>query len=222
MRRNLLPLVTGLGLLVALLRPALAEPLQRMLVAPGCYELAPGKSADISAYCLDQGRRAPPHGALLTEAPASLGDAIARRGAETIPLKVAITDGLLQIEGLGEFSQLRLRNVSGETIAVCFGQPTVVMGVDGSVGSLEGAYDGIKELIARRSREAATAPDAKLHGETQRELWDLVNRAEERSSPRTPRQGSAPAESGDAPSTRPSPRRECIGEPGSTVICAEP
>jgi hypothetical protein len=210
MRPNLPFLLFVVAALCGLARPTTAEPLQRMVVAPGCYDLAPGKSADVSAYCLDEGRRAPPHGALLTQAPPTLGDAVVRRGAEALALAAAIADGWLLVEGLGEFSQLRLRNVSGVPVTVCFRQPTVVMAGDGAAGRLETGYERIKALIAG----AAATTDSERRSLTQRALWDLVDRVEERDAATPGREATE--------ARRPAPPvRRCSGDAGSTVACLE-
>src|SRR4051812_40317078 len=105
MRSLILRLLIVVAALVPALRPAAAEPMQRMVVAPGCYEVAPGQTVDVEAYCLDQDRRAPPPGARLSETPKQLGEAIAVVASGTMPLATAIAQGALQIEGMGEFSK---------------------------------------------------------------------------------------------------------------------
>src|SRR5258708_6870104 len=120
MKQPVLALLLLMASLAPLPREAAADPVQRMLVDPGCYVLPPGQSADVSAYCLDQTRRAPAEGVTLGKTAPSLGDAVVHIGAETVPLAAMIAGGALQIEGLGGFSQVRLRNTTGATITICF------------------------------------------------------------------------------------------------------
>jgi hypothetical protein len=210
-------LLLMLASIAGLAGPAAAQPLQRMLLAAsGCYDLRPGAATEVPAYCLDQERRAPPYRALLTKAPAPLGDAIVRSGDETLALEAAIASGWLHIEGMGEFSVLRLRNVSPQALTVCIRQPTVVMAVDGSTVELAELYDRIKALASQRP----DATDAASRKAVQEALWRLMRR---------PGQTRATS-SGEVDGSRrgderrdPSPRKaQCSGDgAGSIVACVE-
>lgn len=217
--RTLLGLLIVAAALVAASSPGLSQPLQRMLVAPGCYEVRPGDTADVSAYCLDEERRAPPNGAVLGRAPPGLGDAVVSAGTESMSLASAIAAGSVRIEGLGEFAQVRLRNLTTRPLRVCFRAPTIVMGSDGAIGALKGAYERIKEIVARHEPDAVASTAPKQRAETQRELWDLVTMAE-RAPPRK-RVRPGPAPTGTVDAGRPSGRSGCVGDPESTVVCRD-
>jgi hypothetical protein len=196
--------------------PASARPLQRMLLTAGCYDLRPGVMTDASAYCLDEERRAPPHGSLLTQAPAQLGDAIVRSGEQTVSLSAAIENGWLLIEGMGEFSTARLRNVSTVALTVCIRQLTVVMAADGSAGSLTAVYDPVKELASQYRGAADDGTRTAVQGK----LWSLVHRAEQTSDPNSG-DVDAPKTGQERPVSSPKPTRCSARDQGSTVACVE-
>jgi hypothetical protein len=218
--------VLSLLILVAALLPGLAaaQPVQRMLVAPGCYTLAPGQSADVTAYCLDQKLRAPPQGAILSEAPSALGKAVVYRGKAMTPLLAAMSEGALRIEGVGEYSQIRLRNISSEPLTVCFMEPTVVMAVDGAPGALKSAYERLKALVAESRPETPASPDLEQRAETQRQIWDLVNAAEASDAASVDRRVPIQLGTLAPPPPKPAPkpgRRDCVGAPNTGVVCLE-
>jgi hypothetical protein len=175
----------GLALLALILAaafaPAPAEAaFQRMLLAPGCYAIAPGGHYDVAAYCLDQALAAPASGALLSYAPQRYGSAAVRLGSgRSLSLQEALEKGLLQIQGLGDKATVRLVNPGLEKIELCITTPTVLMG-NGQffTADLAKTYGKIAALVAADKTSSAETPDA-AHDKLQRAIWDAVNAADQ-------------------------------------------
>ena len=195
------------ALAIALAGGPAAALTQRMVMAPGCYTLAPGKSVDVAPYCLDEERQAPASGSILAKAPTALGKAAVRLDdGATVPLEEALARYLVQIEGLGDFSHVRIVNRSGAMVEICIDRPTVVMAADGSATDLGRIYDRIVNILgpngAGVDRRASARPDADA---MQRRLWDAVKLA-----------APVPAET---PSSRPTPS---VTPPARQVPTPEP
>ncbi len=156
-----------------------------MILAPGCLTIAAGSADDVSAYCLDQARAAPPSGALLADSSTALGEtAIKLSGGRVLGLADALAQHLIQIEGLGNQSQLRVRNLSAEPIELCVKGPTIVMGNGETyVGDVAKIRDRVEKLVAQgtiQSPGAAAAPNgatgSDAHVQAQEKIWEEVNR----------------------------------------------
>jgi hypothetical protein len=121
-----------LALIVTLTLPAnAAQPAarpQRMLLVPGCATIAPGAFYDASAYCLDQDAPAPPQGASMTGVPRGLGRATVVVGAGGMDLQTALARHLVGLESRGpdDYFQVRLRNLTAQTLRICIQTPTVI------------------------------------------------------------------------------------------------
>lgn len=156
---------------------------QRMVIAPGCYVLAAGQSYDASAYCLDQFRTVPPSGAILAYAPAALGDAAVKVGAEApIPLPAALAKRLIQLEGLGDARHVRIRNLTQGRVAICVRSPTIIMGNgEDDTGDLPKLYGRISRILARpdgnphRTASEASTADQSAHDRRQQNLWNYID-----------------------------------------------
>jgi hypothetical protein len=216
----------GLAVLALLLLAIPAGPAaaltQRMVIAAGCYVLAPGQSIEVAAYCLDENRQAPARGAILAKAPGALGDgSVSRADGSTIGLDEALRRYLVQIEGLGDFSHVQIKNLGSDRLELCLAAPTVVMAPDGSTADLARVYDRIVEILARAPQTENRSGDRPTTDPVQRLLWDAVTEAatqpEAKAAPRpAPAVPSAakrtPAASGPA---------TCGGRTDSVTFCAE-
>ena len=93
-------------LLLALLMVAAApggpgKPFQRVVLAPGCYVIAPGGFYDVSAYCLDESMQAPAPGTTMAAAPDTMGKTVIKVGSTVTSLQSAMQRGTIQLDGLG-------------------------------------------------------------------------------------------------------------------------
>jgi hypothetical protein len=210
----------ALLLMVVLAGTAAAEPppFQRMVIAPGCYVLAPGKSFDVDAYCLDEARQAPASGALLAKAPDALGDTVVKLGdGSVVGLKAALARYAVQIEGLGDFSRVRIKNLTGDRLEICINSPTVVMADDGTTtGDLSRIYDRIRRILA--AQPATRQSDQDAHDAKQRALWQEA--AEEAAKAE---RGEERARTGSSAAPRPrSPDpAKCVGRSDAVVVCSD-
>lgn len=159
---------------------AAASDMQRMLLAPAaCRALAPGATAEASAYCLDQSRRPPVEGAILASVPAAFDQArVEIAGARPMSLSQALARHLIEIEGGGSDRLLRLRNNGAEAVEICIDGPTVVMGNgEAAARDIAAVSDTISRLVGEAG-ETGEAGDAHAHADTQRKLWEAVNAAQ--------------------------------------------
>ena len=165
---------------------AVAPGYQRMVIAPGCYDLAPGKSLDVPAYCLDQAMAPPPAGAILPNAPRSFGAALVKTAAGgSLDLKAALEQNLLQVEGTGDDGHVRLRNLTHSRLELCITAPTVIMANGNyATGDLPKLYQRIAHILAPAgaAAEGTSDKDRDLHVQRQQALWDTVNEATDRSA----------------------------------------
>jgi hypothetical protein len=155
--------------------------MQRMLLSTGCYRIAAGSAEDVSAYCLDQTRAAPASGALLADSSTAVGETVIKLASgKSIGLDEAIRRHLVQIEGLGNQYQLRLRNLTGEAIELCVVGPTVVMGNGETyVGDLRRIRARIDKLVATGTASGpSAAAGSDPHAQIQEKIWEEVARSE--------------------------------------------
>ena len=160
---------------------AFASDMQRMLLSPGCYRIAANSAEDVSAYCLDQSRAAPSSGALLADSSTALGATVIKLASgKSVGLAEAIRRHLVQIEGLGNQYQLRLRNLTGEPIELCVIGPTVVMGNGETyVGDLSRIRARIEKLVATGTASGpSSAAGSDPHAQIQEKIWEEVARSE--------------------------------------------
>lgn len=212
--------------------PTSASDMQRMALVPGCHVLPPGAFEDLSAYCLDQSRQPPREGAILSSVSTSLDKAVVKIADRApLALSAALNAHVVQIEGLGNRRQLRIRNLGDRAVEICIDGPTVVMG-NGETYSAD--LDKIRDRIARlltpaksRSNVAGRGddgPETIAHTVTQQELWDAVNKVHRDESkesapgiffgPLPPRDAKKP------PSVVPN-RANCAGRVDSAELCIE-
>ncbi len=163
----------ALGLALALLpAPARAE-MQRMALAPGCYRLAPRQACDADAFCLDRDRPPPGAGAMLSNAPAGLGDAQVRiDGGPPMALQAALDRHVVEIAGVGggDFAHLRVSNLAAAPVELCAGAASVVTRSRGDpVDDLGRLYPRIGALAAK--------PAANANDPRQEALWRAVEDA---------------------------------------------
>jgi hypothetical protein len=213
--------------LIAAAAPALAAPAQRMVIAPGCYSLAPGDHYDIPAYCLDQSFVPPASGAELSEAPAQFGNAaVLIEGGLPLSLQAALQQHLVAIEGLGDHTSLRLRNLGATPLQICIRAPTVVMGSgDNYTGDLPTLYPHIAQVLA----SAGASPphpsqdeDREAHDRLQRRLWSEVHEAEAQMEAAQRRPGGSEAVIyPEAPTKLPAPTPDasCAQQTGGVTVC---
>ncbi|MFZ0693292.1 MAG: hypothetical protein WAN51_03945 [Alphaproteobacteria bacterium] len=211
---------------------AAATEVQRMVVAPGCYVLSPGKFYDVSAYCLDQSRAAPAFGSILSYVPADLDNAAIKvAGGSPMTLSEALAQHAVQIEGLGNRQQLRIINPSGGTVEICVKGPTVLIGNGETyAGDLERIREKIDQLLKSAGNNAAGVDsengsvDSESRANVQRKLWDAVNAADEAETQEPSR--SIPAAplvlpETNGPSAGVPNRTKCIGDASIVKICLE-
>jgi hypothetical protein len=205
--------------------PAAAES-QRMILAPGCYNLTPGKYFDADAYCLDRAFAAPASGSLLGNAPAGLGQAqIQVNGGASFSLQEGLARHIVQIEGLGDHLQVRIRNLTADKVKICISSPAVVMAAeDGYTGDISKIYDQIVRVVTQHGgiddQELHNSDSAKtesMHAELQQTLWDAIIAASQHELRRQPvSQRLRP--SVELPQFTPN-AAQCVGQPGDMQIC---
>jgi len=204
---------------------------QRMVMAPGCYVLRPGKYDDVSAFCLDQSRSAPSSGAVLSNAPPGLGDAVIKaKDGSRVTLQSALAQNMIQLEGLGDDLHVRIRNLTGMQLEICINAPTVVMESGNSYsGDLAKIYGQILEILLPAAGKTASTADAGTPSErdtrtkTQAKLWSAVNAADEAEAKELDRAMSpSPFDARDsAVPTWYFPRKsKCTGQTSSVEVCA--
>lgn len=208
---------------------ALAAPggFQRMVMAPGCYQIAAGKSVEVPAYCLDQALAPPAAGAVLENAPAAYGAALVKTAAgRGLTLQAALAQHLLQVEGAGDDTHVRLKNLTPAAIEICITAPTVIMANGNyALGDLPKLYQQIQRILA----PAEGATEHALHAAQQQALWEAVNEATGRSAEEdaykalsrrilfgTVESPGPPAPSGTAPGGA-----KCSGTSSSVEICTD-
>jgi len=224
-----------LTLVVAAHAPAAAAGFQRMVIAPGCYALAPGKSLEVPAYCLDQSMAPPASGAILSNAPAPFGATLVKTAAgRGLSLQAALEQHLLQVEGAGSDARVSLRNLTQSPLEICIKTPTVIMANGNyAIGDLPKLYEQIVGILAPAGPAAKeVAPNAgekglDQHAKRQQALWDAVNEANNRNAEEeaykalshrilfgTVDDPGAAGASGSAPD-----RGKCSGQSNSVEIC---
>ncbi len=215
--------------------PAAAAGFQRMVIAPGCYALAPGKSLEVPAYCLDQSMAPPASGAILANAPQSFGATLVKTAAGGgLTLQAALEQHLLQVEGAGSDARVSLRNLTESPLEICVTTPTVIMANGNyAIGDLPKLYEQIVGILAPAGPAAKeVAPNAEEkqldeHARRQQALWDAVNAANNRNAEEeayralshrilfgTVDEPGAAGASGSAPG-----RSKCSGQSNSVEIC---
>jgi hypothetical protein len=221
-----------LALVLSMTGAADAAGMQRMVLAPGCYRLAAGKYDDVSAYCLDQSREAPRSGSILSSAPAGLGDTVIKAADGTpIALATALARHIVQIEGLGNQFQLRVRNLTDHSVEICVNGPSVVMGNGETyTGDVAQIYPQIAHLVASpgkqpagRARDGADSiPPA--HADLQQKLWEMVDKVETAEDKAWLQKNAVAPELRlplpKAPVVAPG-QSECVGQASSLTICVE-
>jgi hypothetical protein len=177
-------------LAAGLAKPAAAET-QRMVIAPGCYHLAPGQYLDADAYCLDRRLAAPTAGAQLSNAPASLGVTEVKIGGGTaMPLQMALDRQIVRIEGVGgeDFTRVRVRNLTQSQVELCVYAPTVLTENQGdSIGDLHLAYDKIARILKPVPDSKASKSDEASrdeHDQRQEAVWQSVEAANDETARR--------------------------------------
>lgn len=219
---------------------AAASGFQRMVLAPGCYVLAPGKDDDIVAYCLDQTLPAPASGSILSNAPASYGNAVVKvDGKSPMTLQDALARHLLQIEGLGDHLRVRIRSLAPNELEICINAPTIVMG-NGQyyTGDLAQMYDQIVRVIGPPGgdvgKDAANDEAAELESRVklQQKLWNAVRQYDENAAKAADQEiydelsrrifFDMPDHPDAAGAPRAAPNRsKCVGQSDSVEVCID-
>jgi hypothetical protein len=203
---------------------------QRMVMAPGCHVLAPGKYDDVSAFCLDQSRAPPASGAILANAPPTLGAAVLKvEGGPPIALQSALARHMIQFEGLGDDLHVRIRNLTDKRLEICIDAPTVVTeNGDSYTGDLTKAYGQIVRILepsagdAGRGGESKSAAERDARAKTQEQLWSAVNaadQAEAKEPGRTVLPGPLDSSGESAPAWYFPNKSKCTGGTTSVEVC---
>jgi hypothetical protein len=223
-----LPLIARIAaVLLALLSigatPAAARPFQRIVLAPGCYVLAPGGTYDVSAYCLDESMQAPAPGTVLASAPDSLGQTVIKFGTSVTSLQTATRRGLIQLEGLGgaDYFHIRVRNLSSNKIEICVTSPTVLLGDEGyPTTDLKKAYPELARILTQAGGPAPASgnQDLENHLKIQKQIWAAMAAAK----PAAARRDGSDWSPYDQGADRGVPDdKECTGPPGTVILCTE-
>lgn len=209
---------TFILVLALLLIGAAAKPFQRLVLAPGCYVVAPGGTYDVSAYCLDESMPAPAPGTVLASGPDTLGQTVIKSGGSVISLPVAMRRGLISLEGLGgaDYLHVRVRNLSSNRIEICVTSPTILLGDEGyPTADLKKIYPQLAGILTQAGGTAATSgnQDLETHLKVQERIWAAVARqTDPHDDPYGPSdaQGTKRAVADD---------KECAGPPGTLIVC---
>lgn len=212
-------------LLLALLSVAAAmpsaKPFQRLVLAPGCYVVAPGGFYDVSAYCLDESMPAPAPGVALASNAESLGQTVIKAAGVITSLPAAMRFGLVSLEGLGgaDYLHVRVRNLSPNQIEICVTSPTILLGDEGyPTVDLKKIYPQLAGILTQAGGAASTSgsQDLETHLKIQERIWAAVaaQQIAPRDSPYGPSyaQGAKHSVADD---------KECTGPPGTLVVCPE-
>jgi hypothetical protein len=208
------------ALILAAAAPAGAKPFQRLVLAPGCYVLAPGGTYDVSAYCLDESTPAPAPGTVLASAPESLGQTVIKIGNAAASLQTALKRGTISLEGLGgaDYFHIRVRNLTADKIEICVTSPTVLLGDDGyPTTDLKKLYP----LLAPMMKEAGGAAPAsgnqelETHLKIQKQIWEAMANLKAAAD----RNGADGLLFGQTAGQAAS--RDCVGPPNTVVLCPE-
>jgi hypothetical protein len=225
-----------LGILVAAHAFAADTGIQRMLLAPGCYQLAAGASAEISSFCLDQTREAPPSGASLANASPRFGNAVVKTasGAQ-LTLQAALKQHVIALEGAGGYLYVQAKNLTNKPLEICVESPTLVIASgDDYTGDLAKLYEEVVHILAplgetANNSVAGTGPkQTSQHAALQQKLWEAMNAsaekaAEEQAYKELSGKVLFGSSVGPAPqnSTKPVPgSTKCSGETKSVEVCA--
>jgi hypothetical protein len=225
-------LIILLTALIGVSASAVASTMQRMVMAPGCFVLSPRGFEDVSAYCLDQAREPPRWGAILSNVSTSLDHAVIKSAdGSPVTLSQALAQRAVQIEGLGNRMQLRVRNLSDKTVEICIDGPTVVMGNgETDTSDLDKVRDEIGRLIAAgHSRSTGAESDneganGNGHAAIQQKLWNAVNKVDREGDVQlTPDIFFGPLLSPSAkePASTVPRRARCVGRIDSVEVCLE-
>ena len=212
------------GLLLALLVLGAApanKPFQRVVLAPGCYEIRPGGFYDVSAYCLDETMQAPAPGTVLAGAPESMGRTVIKSGSAVASLQAAMQRGLIRLEGLGggDYFHIRVRNLSADKIEICVTSPTVVLGDDGfPTADLKKLYPEIVRLMTQAGGNgpATGAQEIETHIKLQKQIWAAIAAAKPAADRRDGEDYSPYADRTDHAV---SDSQDCTGPPGTVFVC---
>jgi hypothetical protein len=202
-----------------------------MVMAPGCYTLAPGDYDDVSAFCLDQSRAPPASGAILGNAPPTLGAAVLKvEGRSPITLQSALAQNMIQLEGLGDDLHVRIRNLTNTRLEICIDAPTVVMeNGDSYTGDLAKVYGQIVRILkpsagdTGQSGKSDSASERDARAKTQAKLWTAVNAADEaeaKEKGRTMLPGPFDTSGESAPAWYFPNKSKCTGGTSSVEVCA--
>jgi hypothetical protein len=214
-------ILLGMALLLLGAAPAPPSKVQRLVLAPGCYVLAPGGFYDVSAYCLDQSLQAPAPGTTLTGVPEALGQTVIKSGNKVASLQTALERGLIRLEGLGggDYFHVRVRNLSPDRLEICVTTPTVLMGDAGyPIADLKRAYPELAKLLTADGKAPGSSNEAlEAHIRVQQQIWDkLAQLAPPEDATRDPLRSRGDRKNGVGDDDT------CSGPPGTAVVCADP
>ena len=218
-----------IAMLLALLMVAAAapggpgKPFQRVVLAPGCYVIAPGGFYDVSAYCLDESMQAPAPGTELASAPETMGKTVIKIGSAVSSLQAAMQHGTIRLEGLGggDYFHVRVRNLSAGKIEICVTSPTVVLGDEGyPTEDLKKILPQIAEVMTQAGGTAQSGGTADLetHLKIQKRIWEVMAAARPKADTKDDDAWPGPAGEGKRGVTS---HEECGGPPNSVVICPQ-
>jgi hypothetical protein len=218
-----------LTMIVAAQGQAAPAPFQRMVLAPGCYVLAPGGFYDVSAFCLDEGVPAPAPGTRLGSVPDSLGDTFIKMSDQSVVgLQAALETHLIRMEGLGgqNYFRVRVKNLTGHKLEICINAPTVVMGDEGyPTADLKKTYAQLVRVLPRASDadhskdQDSDNQDLETHLKLQKTIWDILEKSrdpEEKDLNNTENSSTSATSHKGSPSSK-----NCVGRSDSTMLCAD-
>lgn len=213
-------------LLLALLMVAAApggpgKPFQRVVLAPGCYVIAPGGFYDVSAYCLDESMQAPAPGTVIAAAPETMGKTVIKTGNAVASLQSAMQHGTIRLEGLGgaDYFHVRVRNLSAGKIEICVTSPTVLLGDEGyPTEDLRKVYRQIADVMTQAGGTAQSGgtSDLETHLKIQKRIWEVMATVRPKSDSKDDGAWPGPVEGSKRGVTSPT---DCAGPPNSVVVC---
>jgi hypothetical protein len=214
-------------LLLALLSVAAAapggpgKPFQRVVLAPGCYVIAPGGFYDVSAYCLDEDMQAPAPGTELASAPDTMGKTVIKIGNAVSSLQAALQHGTIRLEGLGggDYFHVRVRNLSAGKIEICVTSPTVLLGDEGyPTVDLKKVYAQVAAILTQAGATAQSSGTADLeqHIKIQKRIWEVMAAA--RPKPDNKDEGAWPGPAEGSKHGVPSVQ-DCDPPPNTVMAC---
>jgi len=214
-------IVVLLALLSLGAAPGTSKPFQRIVLAPGCYTIAPGGTYDVSAYCLDETMEAPAPGTSLASVPATLGQTVIKSGAAITSLQTAMQRGMIRLEGLGgaDYFHVRVRNLSAGKIEICVTSPTVLLGDEGyPTADLKKVYRQLADILTQAGGTAQSSgnQDLETHIKVQKQIWDAMAAAKPKDE--RPVYGDWPPEPQGA-DRGVSGGQDCAGPPNTVVVC---